>query len=164
MDVFVENKLVLDNLDIVAAAGGPKRAYVATVSQPVSITDGSVTITMNSTINSAVISGIEVIASANIVTHRINCGATAAAPVTMNGVSWARDVYFSTTSLISNRCGTTITNSIYCSSRYFTTTSVSPLRYNIPVPYNNALYQLRLHFNELVKLCVEHLYHFRYNL
>jgi hypothetical protein len=105
---------------------------------------------MSASINHVIVSAVEVIASANRVIHRINCGATTSGiPVIMNNVSWTRDMYASSGTL-SNRCGTTITNSIYCSSRYFSASMGTPMRYNIPVPYNHALYSLRLHFNDMV--------------
>jgi hypothetical protein len=98
---------------------------------------------------------------------RINCGASSRIPViTSPNISWSKDRFFQS-GTISNRCipqinATTMTttnpskmehSSIYCTSRYFRNTSdvtTTPLRYDIPVPYNYASYQLRLHFNEQV--------------
>jgi Malectin domain len=149
MDFYIEDQLVLNDFDVVAAAGGSLRAYVVTIAQPIFITDGGVTITMSASTNTAIISAVEVIASANLVTHRINCGATSKTPVIMDNMSWSRDAY-ALSGALSNRCGTTTTNSIYCVSRYFATSIGTPLRYSIPVPYNKALYAVRLHFNEQV--------------
>ena len=92
---------------------------------------------------------------------RINCGASARIPViTPPDISWSKDSYYRS-GTISNRCllsNTTNSNnnqtggSIYCTSRYFrSSTYGTPLRYDIPVPYNQASYQLRLHFNEQVR-------------
>jgi Malectin domain len=81
--------------------------------------------------------------------YRINCGSTT--PVTMNNVTWNRDEY-ATSGAPYNTCGNT-TNSIYCSSRYFQTEKGTPFQYNIPVPFNNTSYQLRLHFAEYVRSC-----------
>jgi Malectin domain len=81
---------------------------------------------------------------------RINCGSTT--PVTMNNVTWNRDEYAMSGALY-NTCGNT-TNSIYCSSRYFQTKKGTPFQYNIPVPFNNTSYQLRLHFAEYVRSCI----------
>ena len=149
MDFYIEDQLVLNDFDVVAAAGGSLRAHVVTMAQPFYITDGDVTITMSASTNTVVISAVEVISSANLVVQRINCGATARTPVMMNKVSWSKDAY-ALSGALSNRCGTNITNSIYCSSRYFGALIGTPLRYSIPVPYNNTLYALRLHFNEQV--------------
>jgi hypothetical protein len=150
MNVYIENQLVVDKLDVVAVTGGTFRAYVITT-LPILVTDGTLTMTMNTTVGQVMISGIEVIASANIVTHRINCGSTSNTLVRMNDVTWNKDAFFAS-GAASNRCTTlNITNSIYCSSRFFRTTSGTPFRYNIPVPYNNAIYSLRLYFNEHVR-------------
>ena len=148
---MIEDQLVVDNLDIVAVTGGSLRAHVITT-LPVLVTDGILTITMTASIGQVMISGIEVMAAANIVTHRINSGTTAATTIVrMNYVDWTRDL-FSLSGATSNRCTQAgITNSIYCSSRYFRTSIGTPLRYNIPLPSNNALYTIRLHFNEHVR-------------
>ena len=150
MDFYIEDELVLNDFDVFDAAGGRLfRVHIVTTAQPIFITDGDVTITMSASTNSVIISAVEVIASANLVVHRINCGATSRIPVMMDQESWIRDAY-ALSGAVSNRCGTTITNSIYCSSRYFSTAIGTPLRYSIPVPYNNELYAVRLHFNEQV--------------
>ena len=152
---MIEDQLVVDNLDIVAVTGGSLRAHVITT-LPLLVTDGILTITMTASIGQVMISGIEVMAAANIVTHRINCGTTSATTVVrMNNVPWNRD-QFALSGATSNRCTKlNITNSIYCSSRYFRTSSGTPLRYNIPLPYNNALYTVRLHFNEHVREVID---------
>lgn len=151
MDVYIEDRLVVDNLDVVAVTGGSFRAHVITTA-PLIVSDGILTMTLNTTVGQAIISGIEVMASAQLVTHRINCGATSNTLVTMNNVTWSKDMY-ALSGATSNRCSktNTTTNTIYCSSRYFRTSLGTPLRYNIPVPYNNALYVLKLHFNEHVR-------------
>jgi Malectin domain len=87
--------------------------------------------------------------AAGVVLSRINCGSTVS--VIMNNITWSADQY-SSVGRTYNTCGNT-TNSIYCTSRYFQTARGTPFRYNIPVPYNNATYQLRLHFAEQVRLC-----------
>lgn len=148
--MYIEDQLVVDNLDVVAVTGGTFRAHVLTT-LPLYVADGVLTITMNATVGQVMISGLEVLASANVVTHRINCGSTSNTLVTMNGITWSKDM-FALSGATSNRCTrSNITNSIYCSSRYFRTSLGTPLRYNIPVPYNNALYSLKLHFNEHVR-------------
>lgn len=153
MDVTIEDQVVVKNLDVVAVMGGPFRAHVITT-LPVPVSDGTLTLTLSATVGQAMISGLEIIESANIVTHRINCGATSNKLITMNGDTWSKDT-FAASGAVSNRCTKlNITNSIYCSSRYFRTSLGTPLRYNIPVPYNNALYALKLHFNEHVSVCV----------
>jgi Malectin domain len=148
--VYIEDQLVVDNLDVVAATGGALRALVITT-LPVYVSDGTLTITMNATVGQVMISGIEVIASANTVTHRINCGSTSNTLIRMNDITWSKDM-FALSGATSNRCTkSNITDSIYCSSRYFRTSLGTPLRYNIPVPYNNAWYALKLYFNEHVR-------------
>jgi hypothetical protein len=86
-------------------------------------------------------------ASLDIVLNRINCGSNTS--VTMTNITWSADQY-SSVGRPYNTCGN-ITNSIYCTSRYFQLTRGTPFRYNIPVPYNNASYQVRLHFAEQVR-------------
>ena len=95
-------------------------------------------------------------------TIRINCGATQRYhPVVTqpNNITWHRDAHYQS-GQISNRCarsnvvgggGGNQSSSIYCTSRYFRSASYgTPLRYDIPVPTNNASYSLRLYFNEQV--------------
>ena len=155
MDVTIEDQLIVDNLDVAAVTGGTYRAYVVTT-LPVYVSDGAMTISLTSSLGTVMISGLEVMASANLVTHRINSGSTSNTLVTMNSVTWSKDTH-ALSGAVSNRCAANnSTNSIYCSSRYFRTSIGTPLRYQIPVPYNNALYALRLHFNEHVST-VRHL-------
>lgn len=155
MDVTIEDQLIVDNLDVAAVTGGTYRAYVVTT-LPVYVSDGAMTISLTSSLGTVMISGLEVMASANLVTHRINSGSTSNTLVTMNSATWSKDTH-ALSGAVSNRCAANnITNSIYCSSRYFRTSIGTPLRYQIPVPYNNALYALRLHFNEHVST-VRHL-------
>jgi hypothetical protein len=150
MDFSIENQLVINDLDVVAVAGGIFTVYIVTTVTPIFIRDGTVTFTMRASVDAVILSAVEVMASANIVTHRINCGSSSNTPVIMNNVSWTKDVY-ALSGATSNRCtANNVTNSIYCSSRYFSATIGTPLRYNIPVPTNNALYALRLHFYEQV--------------
>ena len=151
MNVMMEDQLVVQNLDLVAVTGGPFRAHAITT-LPIPVNDGTLTITLSATVGQPMISGLEIIEAANIVTHRINCGATSNTLITMNGNTWSKDQY-AASGATSNRCiKNNITNSIYCSSHYFRTSLGTPLRYNIPVPYNNALYALKLHFNEHVSV------------
>ena len=93
-------------------------------------------------------------------TIRINCGATQRYHPVMtqpNNITWHRDAHYQS-GQISNRCarsnvvvGGNQSSSIYCTSRYFRSASYgTPLRYDIPVPTNNASYSVRLHFNEQV--------------
>ena len=152
MDFTIEDdQWVRDDLDVVAETGGRYRILTITTTTPVFVRDGTVTITMNAVVDAAILSAVEVIASANQPIHRINCGATSNTPVIMNQVSWTKDAY-ALSGARSNRCAANnITDSIYCSSRYFSATFGTPLRYSIPVPYyqsNNARYAVRLHFNE----------------
>jgi hypothetical protein len=86
--------------------------------------------------------------------YRINCGSTTSA--IMNKVTFHPDQY-SLSGAMYNTCGNT-TNNIYCTSRYFRTTKGTPFRYNFPVPYNNASYQLRLHFAEQVRYIFLNIY------
>jgi hypothetical protein len=83
--------------------------------------------------------------------YRINCGSTSSAVVMMNdNTTWNKDQY-SVSGAVYNTCTVNnISNSIYCSSRYFKTTKGTPFRYNLPIPYNNGTYQLRLHYAEQV--------------
>ena len=67
---MIEDQLVVDNLDIVAVTGGSLRAHVVTT-LPLLVTDGILTITMTASTGQVMISGIEVMAAANIVTHQL---------------------------------------------------------------------------------------------
>jgi hypothetical protein len=80
--------------------------------------------------------------------YRINCGSTTQVTDDSN-VVWSADQYFISSGKGYNTCGT-VTNNIYCSSRYFRAVNGAPFRYNIPVPASNVSYQLRLHFAEQV--------------
>ena len=87
--------------------------------------------------------------SGNIV-HRINCGTTKQVIVPPENIVWTPD-QFSTMGLSYNTCGN-ITTSIYCTSRYYRPTDVTPYRYELPVAVSNRNYQVRLHFAEQVRL------------
>jgi Malectin domain len=80
--------------------------------------------------------------------YRINCGSTTQV-TDGNNVVWSADQYFTRRGKEFNTCGT-VTNNIYCTSRYFLAVNGAPFRYNIPVPVSNVSYQLRLHFAEQV--------------
>jgi Malectin domain len=82
---------------------------------------------------------------ANTVVHRINCGSTTAV-TDVNGTVWSKDVNFLNGFRLLT-CPANVTNSIYCSSRYFKNASTTPARYDLPVPANGN-YLLRLHFAE----------------
>jgi hypothetical protein len=149
MDVTVEGILVLDNLDVFAKVGG-NAAYVYTVPQSIAVNDGFLTIAFIPSKQNPMISGIEVLpAPPPSPLFRINCGSTAQV-IDSNSVAWGPDQYFNNIGSLYSTCGS-ITNSIYCTSRYFRATSAPPFRYEIPVPVSNAPYQLRLHFAEQVR-------------
>lgn len=151
MNITIENEVVLNNFDVVAVTGGRLRAHIITT-LPQLVTDGVLTINFKSIIGPPIISGVEIIQSANLVTHRINCGALSNTLTVVNGTTWSKD-QFALSGGTSNRCTKlNVTNSIDCSTRYFRTSIGTPLRYNIPVPYNNSLYALKLHFLEHVSV------------
>jgi hypothetical protein len=85
----------------------------------------------------------------NIV-YRINCGSSNQVIVPPNNIVWSPDQYV-ISGLPQNTCGSNITNSIYCSSRYFRAVNGQPFRYDLPVPVSNRTYELRLHFAEQVR-------------
>jgi Malectin domain len=148
MNISVEGISVLKNLDILATVG-KNAPYVYTVPQTFAVSDGGLTIALASAKQNPIISGIEVLpASPKTPLHRINCGSTTQVTDSNNAV-WSADQYFISSGKGYNTCGT-VTNNIYCTSRYFRAVNGVPFRYNIPVPASNASYQLRLHFAEQV--------------
>jgi Malectin domain len=90
------------------------------------------------------------ILKSNNIIHRINCGSSNQVIVPPNNLVWSPDQYVST-GLPKNTCGN-ITNSIYCTSRYFSAVNGSPFRYDLPVPVSNRTYEVRLHFSEQVRI------------
>jgi hypothetical protein len=87
--------------------------------------------------------------TSNNILYRINCGSSNQVIVPPNNIVWGPDQYVSS-GLPSNTCGN-ITNSIYCTSRYFLAANGQPFRYDIPIPVSNRTYELRLHFAEQVR-------------
>jgi Malectin domain len=83
------------------------------------------------------------------IVHRINCGSANQVAVPPNNIVWTPDQY-SSAGVLFNTCGN-ITNSIYCTSRFFRTSNAAPYRYNLPVT-SNRTYTVRLHFAEQVRL------------
>ena len=153
MNVYIEGVTVLSNLDIFALVG-KDAAYRYTIPQPIYVFDGMLSITMNATKENAMLSGIEVLPivpttppNSNVI-HRINCGSTTQV-IQSSNIVWSAD-QFVTTGESYNTCGN-ISTSIYCTNRYFRATRGTPFRYNIPIPYNNAPYQVKLHFAEQVR-------------
>jgi hypothetical protein len=82
---------------------------------------------------------------------RINSGSTSSV-VTTNNITWNPDQYALSGGLYNTCTNTTTSTNIYCTSRFFKQTRGKTYRYNIPVPFNNIYYQLRLHFAEQVRL------------
>jgi Malectin domain len=81
--------------------------------------------------------------------HRINCGSNETITVQPGNIVWERDQYYTTESRTYSTCNAT--PSLYCNDRYWRVLNIPPYQYNIPVPYNNATYQVKLHFVELVR-------------
>ena len=88
--------------------------------------------------------------------RRINCGGENEY-VDTNGVSWGADAWYGNKGrrTTPSECTTDIINTtddiLYCSNRFYPVSMVDPpYRYNVPVPYS-ALYEVRLHFAEVVR-------------
>jgi Malectin domain len=158
-------------LDIIQAAGGANIAFV--LEKILSISDGNVTIKLVRSIENPIISGIEII-SLNAPTPKpvtVPIAPTAppikrvAQPVTrinVGGINykdsmgneWQQDEYYDGKGFPDRRCPIAISNTtddiLYCTNRWFATWGdKSPFQYEIPVPSNVTLYDIRLHFAEL---------------
>jgi len=152
MDVYVDGVLVRDNLDI-AAIVGKNAAYVYTVPHAFPINDGALNVGLVPSKQNPFISGIEVLPTQPPqALYRINCGSSTQVTDSNNFV-WSADQFFINSGKSYNTCGS-VTNNVYCTSRYFRTINGSPFRYDIPVPVSSATYTIRLHFSEQVRLYV----------
>ena len=88
--------------------------------------------------------------------RRINAGGESEY-IDTSGVSWGADNWYgdkgrrTTPSECTKAIFNTTDDILYCSNRFYPTTTVSPpYRYNIPIPYP-AWYEIRLHFAETVR-------------
>ena len=147
-DVYIENNLVLDNLDIFSEVG---KNYALVKEFQVDVADGTLNIDFNAIADNAKISAIEIISGStttdnntNNITN-INVGGD---QLTFGDKSFDKDAYFngwrtySTSSSIAN----TDNDKLYQSER-FGGVSGNPLNYTIPVTAGN--YDVTLHFAEL---------------
>ena len=87
--------------------------------------------------------------------RRINAGGESEY-IDTNGMSWGADKWYGDIGrrTTPSECTANIINTtddiLYCSNRFYPTSVVDPpYRYNIPLPYT-ALYEIRLHFAEVV--------------
>ena len=64
-DVSAEGKLILDDYDLVAAAGGNKRAVTRQFT--VNVTDGALSLSFKGVVSNAVVSGVEIVALPRVV-------------------------------------------------------------------------------------------------
>ena len=87
---------------------------------------------------------------------RINAGGETEY-IDTNGISWGADNWYGNKGrrTTPSECTTNIINTtddiLYCSNRFYPTSTVNPpYRYNIPLPYS-AFYEIRLHFAEVVR-------------
>jgi len=88
--------------------------------------------------------------------RRINAGGEIEY-IDSNGISWGADKWYGNTGRRTSpsECTANIINTtddiLYCSNRFYPTSIVDPpYRYNSPLPYA-ALYEIRLHFAEVVR-------------
>jgi hypothetical protein len=88
--------------------------------------------------------------------RRINAGGEIEY-IDTNGISWGADDWYGNKGrrTTPSECTANIINTtddiLYCSNRFYPTSIVDPpYRYNIPLPYS-ALYEIRLHFAEVVR-------------
>lgn len=144
----MEGVLVRKNLDVFATVG-KNAAYVYTVPNSFAVNDGALSIGFTPSRQNPILSGIEILpAPPPPPLYRISCGSSTEV-TDSNNVVWSADQFFVRSGKPYNTCGT-VTNDVYCTSRYFRTVNGSPFRYEIPVPETNTVYMIRMHFSEQV--------------
>jgi Malectin-like domain len=146
----VNGILVRNNLDVFATVG-EKAAYLYTVPQSFAVNDGAINIGLVPDRQNPFLSGIEILSvPPPPPLFRISCGSSTEV-TDSNNIVWSADQFFVKSGKPYNTCGS-VTNDVYCTSRYFRSVNGSPFRYEIPVPESNTVYMIRLHFSEQVRL------------
>jgi len=150
LDIYLENKLVFDNLDIVAAAGGANKPFVFEATQDV--VDGSLSIVVDSVAENAKLSGVEVLMVRPLdenrpVIARLNAGGEDFTDFI--GRQWSSDDgFFTVGETFSTATGINGTpmQSVFQTER-FDGAGEPNLRYTFQV--DPGLYTARLHFAEI---------------
>lgn len=141
----INGSQVLTDFDIVAAAGGPRRAIDKTF--PVKVTDGRIAISMVASVDAPQVNGIEIheAAAAPVAKTAIRVNAGGSAHVDPSGITWAADNSFvnGQTYAANAVVSGTATPEIYRTLRW----DPSPLEYRFAVA--NGTYTVTLKFAEI---------------